>query len=198
MIGLELETATTAGKAAWEVARRYYLDSLFNHCVRSYLFARDYASHHDLAPDREVLFVAAMLHDLALTEVFDSFTTPFEETSGHLAWVFAAASGWPTERRNRVADVIEHHMWDSVSVEVDVEGFLLEVATSLDISGRDVERWSVDFTAQVLAAYPRLDLGDTFADCFDAQARRKPQSRAAQAARNGIRTRLRSNPLNEI
>ena len=198
MIDLKVETSTTAGKAAWEVARRYYPGSLFNHCVRSYLFARDHASRNDLDPDPEVLFVAAMLHDLALTDVFDSVTTPFEETGGHLAWVFAAASGWPAERRNRIADVIEHHMWDSVPVEVDVEGFLLEIATSLDISGRNVERWPVDFTAQVLAANPRLDLGDTFADCFDAQAQRKPQSRAAQAARNGIRTRQRSNPLNEL
>jgi HD superfamily phosphodiesterase len=198
VIGLDHETATTAGKAAWEIARRYYPDSLFNHCVRSYLFARDYASHHDLAPDREVLFVAAMLHDLALTEVFDSATTPFEETGGHLAWVFAAAAGWPAERRNRVADVIEQHMWDAVPVEVGVEGFLLEIATSLDISGRNVEHWTVDFAAHVVAAHPRLDLADTFADCFDAQARRKPQSRAAQAARNGMRARLRSNPLNEL
>jgi len=195
---LELETSTTAGKAVWEVARRYYQDSLFNHCVRSYLFARDYASRNDLDPDREVLFVAAMLHDLALTEVFDSATTPFEETGGHLAWVLAAASGWPVERRNRVADVIEHHMWDSVPAEMDVEGFLLELATSLDISGHHVEQWPAELTAEVVAANPRLDLADTFADCFDAQARRKPQSRAAQAAGNGIRTRLRSNPLNEL
>jgi HD superfamily phosphodiesterase len=196
-MGLELETSTTAGKAAWEVARRYYPESLFNHCVRSYLFARDYASRNDLDPDREVLFVAAMLHDLALTEVFDSAITPFEETGGHLAWVFAAASGWPAERRNRVADVVEHHMWDAVPVELDLEGFLLELATSLDISGRNVEQWPAEVTAQVVAVHPRLDLADTFADCFEAQARSKPHSRAAQAA-NGLRTRLRSNPLNDL
>lgn len=198
MRDLELETSTTAGKAAWEVAHRYYPDSLFNHCVRSYLFAREYASRNDLNPDRELLFVAAMLHDLALTKVFDSATTPFEETGGHLAWAFAAASGWPTERRDRVGRVIEQHMWDSVPRESDVEGFLLELATSLDISGRDVEQWPAAFIARVVAAHPRLDLADTFADCFDAQAQRKPQSRAARATESGIRTRLRSNPLNQL
>ena len=198
MEDLDLETSTPAGSAAWEVARRYYPDSLFNHCVRSYLFARNYADRNDLLPDRELLFVAAMLHDLALTEVFDSATMPFEETGGQVAWVFAAASNWPHERRERVAEVIERHMWDSVPVDLDVEGFLLELATSLDISGRNVDQWPAELTAQVVAAYPRLELADSFADCFDAQAHRKPQSRAAQAAKNGIRARLHSNPLDTL
>jgi HD superfamily phosphodiesterase len=192
-----LETPqTAASRLAVEVARRFYPASLFNHCMRSYLFARDDANRQGVEPDLELLFVTAMLHDLALTDVFDSATVPFEEAGGQVGWVFAAGAGWSPERRDRVAEVIERHMWDSVPVELDVEGLLLERATSLDISGRNAGLWSEEFTARVVSAFPRLDLAQTFADCFDAQALRKPESRAASAARNGIRARLESNPLN--
>lgn len=50
--------------------------------------------------DRELFFVAAMLHDLALTPPFDSHTLAFEEAGGHLARVSAGrpsdATGQPS------------------------------------------------------------------------------------------------------
>jgi HD superfamily phosphodiesterase len=187
-----IRPTTGDGIVAVEVARRYYNESLFNHCARSYLLAREDAKRNSLQFDDELLLVSAMLHDLALTDPFDSTTVPFEEAGGQVAWIFAAAAGWSLQRRNRVADVIERHMWDSVPAEVDTEGFLLERATSLDISGRNKEDWPAEFLAEVVAAYPRHDLTDVFASC------RKPQSRAAQAVATGIRERLRANPLNSF
>jgi len=114
---------TAAAVAANQVARRYCSSALYAHSVRSYLWGVAYAHDADLEVDLELLYVAAMLHDLGLTRPFDAHEIPFEEAGGQVAWVFAAAAGWPDVRRIRVAEVIERHMWPAVDrVEVHPGG----------------------------------------------------------------------------
>ena len=69
-----------------------------------------YAKLDDVKFDLELFYVAAMLYDVGLTRPFDAHEMPFEEAGGHVAWVFGAAAGWPDDRRNRVAQVIEKHI----------------------------------------------------------------------------------------
>ena len=169
-----------------------------NHCVRSYIWAASHAQREHIAFDAELLFVAAMLHDIGLEQEFDSHTVPFEEAGGHVAWVFAAGAGWPLERRRRVAEIIVRHMWDAVDVSADPEGFLLEIATGLDISGRHPEWWGKEMRRDVVAELPRLGLRDEFLRCFQDQAVRKPGSAAAQAVASGIAGRLAANVLESV
>ncbi|MEU3454941.1 hypothetical protein ABZ671_15275 [Micromonospora sp. NPDC006766] len=150
---------------------------------------------HGIDFDAELLCVSAMLHDIGLVKEFDSHTVPFDEAGGHVAWVFGAGAGWPVERRVRAAEVIVRHMWDKVDVDVDPEGHLLEIATSLDISGRDPDRWPADFRSEVVRRIPRLTLGEEFLPCFEDQARRKPASSAAAAVESGIAGRIAANVL---
>jgi hypothetical protein len=95
---------TPACRAALEVATAYCSPALLNHSVRAYLWAAGYGLAQDIAFDAELLYVSAMLHDLALLKEFDNHTLPFEEAGGHVAWVFGAAAGWPLERRRRAAE----------------------------------------------------------------------------------------------
>lgn len=184
-----------AGRISLEIARRYYTPSLLNHCLRSYFLAARKGQQHGIAFDDELLYVAALLHDIGLTQRFDSYTLPFEEAGADVAWVFAAAVGWSPERRERVGEVIVRHMGDEVDPDEDPEGHLLEAATALDIGGRNPELWPRDFLATLNSDYPRLGLASEFADLFDDQADRKPDSAAARASRSGIRQRLETNPL---
>ncbi|GAA0450423.1 HD domain-containing protein [Streptomyces sp. NPDC046215] len=187
--------ASPACTAALEVATAYCSPALLNHCARSYLWAAAHAAAEGITFDPELLYVAALLHDLGLVAEFDSHTVPFETAGGHVAWVFAAAAGWPAERRTRVSEVIVRHMWDRVDVTEDPEGHLLEFATSVDISGRGADRFPAGFRAEVLERHPRLGLADEFVACFEDQAARKPGSSAAGAVRNGIAVRVAANPL---
>ena len=111
--------ATPACRAALEVATAYCSRALLNHSVRAYLWAAGYGLERGIAFDAELLYVSAMLHDLALVKEFDNHALPFEEAGGHVAWVFGAAAGWPVERRRRAAEVIVRHMWDEVDVAKD-------------------------------------------------------------------------------
>src|SRR5215216_5644897 len=181
---------TPACRAALDVATAYCSPALLNHSVRAYLWAAGYALERGIAFDAELLYVSAMLHDLALVKEFDNHTLPFEEAGGHVAWVFGAAAGWPRERRRRAAEIIVRHMWDVVDVATDPEGYLLELSTAMDISGRRTEDIPPDLRANVLARYTRLGLGEGFVVYFENQAKRKPLCLAAKFVQSGFAARV--------
>jgi hypothetical protein len=188
---------TPPARAAYEVVSRFSAPALVNHCVRSYLFAASRAALDGLPIDHEVLYVASLLHDLGLENVFDSHLIPFEEAGGSVAWVFAAGAGWPPDRCDHTAAVIVAHM-RGADPAVDPEGHLLDVATGLDISGRGGERWPLELQREIVARYPRLDLASRFTACIVDQAARKPQSEAAAAVEAGLVTGLAANPLDRL
>ncbi|MEO9239686.1 MAG: HD domain-containing protein, partial [Jatrophihabitantaceae bacterium] len=182
--------STQASSLALQVAQRFHSPGLVNHCRRSYLWAAALGVQRGLDFDAELLYVSAMLHDIGLTAAFDNHTVDFETAGGYVGWVFAAGAGWPAERRDRVGEIIVRHMWQSVDPAFDAEGFLLESATSLDITGHQPQLWPTEFCAEVIASIPRLDLAVEFARCFTEQAERKPDCNAARSVRNGIVERL--------
>ncbi len=189
------EVDTAAARLALEVAREFQAPALVNHCRRAYLFAAAYAEAHAIAFDAELLYVASMVHDLGLVAEFDSHTLDFEQAGGSVGWVFAAGLGWPVDRRTRVTEIVVRHMWPEVDPQFDPEGHLLEVATSLDISGARADAWPAALRADIVEQFPRLDLAERFTRCFGDQARRKPASAAARSVDSGIAERMRANPL---
>ncbi|MBF4615077.1 HD domain-containing protein [Curtobacterium sp. VKM Ac-1376] len=167
---------------ALDVVRAWSSPALVNHCLRSWVWAVLLAPTVDLEPDPELLFVATMLHDLGVTPSFDAHQVPFEEAGGAVGSVFAIGAGWDATRARRVGEIIERHMWTSVDPALDAEGHLLEVATSLDVSGVGFDRWSTADLRAVAAALPRLDFSASFDGLIHAQADRKPASAAARIA----------------
>jgi hypothetical protein len=188
---------TPAAAAALAVATHFYSPALLNHCVRSYLWGATYASAHGIVFDDELYYVSALLHDIGLTDPFDSHRLPFEEAGGDVAWVFAVAAGWPADRAARATEIIVLHMRDDVSAAVDPESHLLQVATSWDVSGRKPDEFSTDARAEVLAQYPRHGFGSEFLACFEDQANRKPGGAAAALVASGAAERIKANPLDE-
>jgi hypothetical protein len=186
---------TPAATAALSVATRFYSTALLNHCVRSYLWGAMYGAAHDISFDDELYYVSALLHDIGLTDAFDSHRMAFEEAGGDLAWVFGVAAGWPADRAARATEIIVLHMRDDVPPNADPESHMLQVATGWDVAGRRPEEFPADARAKVLARYPRQGFGDEFLACFEDQARRKPDSAAAVSIANNGAGRIKANPL---
>lgn len=210
---------TAAARAAREVAERHCSPALLAHSVRSWAFALAFAeaeglsrgptapepAHREPRPDSratgidpELLYVAAMVHDLGLVPAFDAVRVPFETAGGEVGWVLAAGAGWAPPRRQRVVEVVERHMQPSVDAALDPEGHLLEIATGLDISGARPDALPEPFLREVLAVHPRGDLAAEFGGCLMAQAARKPGSQAARIVAAGLESRLAENPLESL
>ncbi len=186
---------TPAATAALSVATRFYSPALLNHCIRSYLWGSMYAGAHGIAHDDELLYVSAMLHDIGLTDPFDSHRLAFEVAGGDLAWVFGTAAGWSADRAARAAEIIVRHMREDVSAAADPESHVLQVATSWEIVGRRPEEFAPEVRTDILARYPRDGFGAEFLACFRDQAGRKPDSAAAGSVANDVAGRIGANPL---
>lgn len=190
---------TPAARAARELAGSYHTPALVNHCVRSWLWAVGFAQLDGIEHvDHELLYVAALLHDIGLVTAFDNHTLAFEDAGGHVAVALTTGAGWTPDRRRRVHDVIERHMWASVDPAMDAEGYLLEVATSLDISGARADDLPLAFRMAVVAAHPRLDLAAEFGAHIVAQAARKPASSSQRLLAAGVAAKLAANPLETL
>jgi hypothetical protein len=154
-----------------------------------------YGSAHGIAIDDELYYVSALLHDIGLTESFDSHKLAFEEAGGDLAWVFGIAAGWPADRAARATEIIVLHMRDDVPAAVDPESHILQVATSWEVVGRRPEEFPPEARTELLARYPREGFGTEFLACFEDQASRKPDSAAAASMANDGARRIAANPL---
>ena len=82
---------------------------LFNHSVRSYAWAVALAQHDSTEFDAEVLYIAALLHDIGLVATFDSGGC-FEEDGGLAAERLVLDGGSPLSQARAVRDAIRLHM----------------------------------------------------------------------------------------
>lgn len=190
---------TLAARGALELARQYQSPAITAHALRSWLWAEAFARIDGLGQvDHELLYVAAVLHDIGTVTAFDNHTISYEHAGGHVGVALTAGAGWPVERRERVLEVIVRHNWPWVDPAMDAEGYLLEVATGLDISGARPEALPEAFRREVLSVYPRGTLAAEFGACVIDQAARKPDTAARRLVDGGVIEKLADNPLERL
>lgn len=187
---------TPASRGARSLASQYHSESMRNHVMRSWLWAEAFAvveGRRDI--DHELLYVSAMLHDIGIVPEFDNVKLSYEEAGGHVAVAVTTGAGWDADRARRALEVIVRHNWPSVDPAMDVEGYLLEIGTALDISGARADVLPSDFMREVLSEYPRLQLGREFGDGVVDQAARKPHTSAHRLVAGGVVGKLANHPL---
>jgi HD domain len=190
---------TPAANGALALATQYQSTAITAHAIRSWLWAEGFAVVEDLREvDHELLYVAALLHDIGTVPEYDNHTISYEHAGGHVGVALTAGAGWVAGRRQRVLDVIVRHNWPSVDPGFDPEGHLLETATGLDISGARPDALPQEFLREVLSAHPRGALAQEFTACVLDQAERKPDTAARRLVDNGVATKLRDNPLERL
>jgi len=190
---------TAAARGARELMQEYHSPALANHVQRSWLWAEAFAIVEGReGVDHELLYAATLLHDIGIVPPFDNHLLGYEEAGGHVGEAMAAGAGWPLDRRRRINEVIVRHNWPEVDPSFDLEGYLLETATGLDIAGRRDADIPLEFRREVLAAYPRLTLAEEFGAGVQEQAERKPHSHAKRLVDGGVVDKLAGNPLERL
>jgi hypothetical protein len=167
---------------------------LTNHCFRSHAWAVTLAERDRVHFDAELLYIAALLHDLGLIAQFDTGRC-FELDSAAAAANLAAEANWSQERCDALAEAIRLHVALEEELCGGPEAFLLWHATGLDVVGHRYGELDRRTIAAVVAAYPPLDFKRGFTDLLLDQAGRKPGCWAANAVENGIAGRIHASPL---
>jgi hypothetical protein len=179
---------------AEELVRTSSPEFLTNHCIRSFAWSVALGAHDHIRFDAELLYVAALFHDLGLLAEFDTGRC-FEEDSAAVAADLAAAERWTDERRDALAEAIRLHVAVDIALEDGPEAYLLWHATGLDVTGHRHGDLAAEFVEQVTTEYPRVDFKRGFTDLIVDQAARKPNCWAARAAGAGIGERIAAAPF---
>ena len=160
-------------KEAEELCREASTPMLVNHCFRSYLWGAMLGRHDGLRPDPELLYVAAMLHDLALTERFrDDAPMPcFAARAGIVARDWAEQRGWPTDRCATLADAVCLHLNARVPAIHGPEAQLLQAGAGVDVIGLRSWELTPDTVAAVVERYPRHDMKKSSYHLFKSESR---------------------------
>jgi HD domain len=123
-------------RATWAWAERRLPRYLLAHSVRSYCWAVTLAENDGLAFDAPILWSAALIHDVGLTQIPRNAMC-FEYQGGRIARRVLVGEGMPPADADRAARAIELHMAPSVTLADGVESVLLDRATGVDVRGAE-------------------------------------------------------------
>jgi hypothetical protein len=182
---LDLGTAPDS-RLAWaaeSLARHRLTPALLNHSYRTFAFGTALGRLSRLDVDRDLLFAAAMLHDLGLTS-----PTPcvdFTMVGVRAARDLAEQVGLSSPATDTLLSAITLHHSPGVTLAFGPVAHLLSAGAALDVVG--LRSWTVPphVLSVVTSAYPRLGFKREFIAAFRTEAAHVPAGRAAFLRRYG-------------
>jgi hypothetical protein len=180
----ELLTASFAGVAVPEsslvertidYARQEYEPWLFNHAMRSWLFAVRFGQHRGISHDAEVVAVGTLLHDITLN---DSFAGPrrFEVEAADQVMSFATEARVDERRARLIWDIVALNSTPSIAFFKQPEVALATAGIALDAVGVQYNELPTAEIDAILAEFPRMNLKDRFVKCFTHIAEACPET----------------------
>jgi hypothetical protein len=158
---------------AIELSRSSLDPYLFNHVMRSWLFAILLSGGADPAPDPELLAVSAILHDLGLTECYAA-ENRFEVDGANAARAFLKDRGISTQQTQVVWDAIALHTTPSIAPHKEPEVAMTHLGISVDVIGMGLDRIPQDKQRAILTEFPRLAFKNQFKERLCSVVRKKP------------------------
>jgi HD domain-containing protein len=159
---------------ALDYARSHSEPYLFNHAVRSWLFAVRLGQLQGVSHDAEVVAVGTLLHDLGLT---DSFTGPkrFEIEGADAARAFAREHGLDDRQVQLIWDSVALNSTPSIGLYKEAEVALCTAGIGVEF-GFQYDRIPPAEMQSVLAAFPRLEMKRRFTASVCRIVKTKPET----------------------
>jgi len=146
---------------AVEYARAHSEPYLFNHVMRSWLFAESLAQLNRVEHDAEVLALATLLHDLGLSPEFDG-PLRFEVETANAARSFAQRAGLDARRAQLIWDGAALNSTPSIALYKESEVRLCTLGIGLDWGGWGSESLTRQQLDTIVEAFPRLQMKQEF------------------------------------
>jgi hypothetical protein len=148
---------------AVEYAQKLYEPYLFNHAMRSWLFAAELGRLKGIDCDLEVVAVGAVLHDIGLASGV-SGSNRFEVNGADAALSFVKERGLSNRRAQLIWDLVALNSTVSIALHKEAEVALGTMGIGLDYAGFGFELIPSADMAGILGAFPRLKMKDKFAE----------------------------------
>ena len=174
--GIRLPESAVA-RAAMSFSRTHCPDYLFNHCMRTFLFGAVALQSAKHAYDAETAFAAAALHDLGLLPAFATTKASFEIDGADRAEQLVTQSGLSPRDAAIVWHAIAlHDVRFAITRRQGPEAMLVAIGAGSDVDGPDADAIDARQTAEIVAAFPRLQFKKRFTALAVDHCKRKPLS----------------------
>ena len=148
---------------ALEYGRKLYEPYLFNHAVRSWLFAVKVGQLKNIDCDPEVVAIGTILHDIGLTAGVPG-ANRFEVNGAAAARSFVKERGFSDRRAQLIWDLVALNSTVSIALHKEAEVALGTMGIGLDYGGFGFELIPSAEMTEILTAFPRLKMKDKFAE----------------------------------
>jgi len=146
---------TQLTKQASEFIRDTEDDLLFNHSSRVYCFGAMSGRHRGLVFDAELLYVAAMFHDIGLTPRYRSASNRFEIDGANAAAEFLRSRGIAPELVYDVWTAVALHTTPQVPYHMSPVVQLVTAGVEMDVLGLTYADFTDDERSRVTSSFPR-------------------------------------------
>lgn len=164
---------TPVAREATRIARSTEPVEIFNHSLRTYLFAQLIGKAKGIQHDVELVYVASILHDTGMSSKFMSDRNPFEVDGADVARKLLASHGISESRQQLAWDAVALHDNGGIAQHKQPEVLLVNAGVGADFGAYLDELTRTDIIA-VLKAAPRAHFIDVFMNAAAAVAKKKP------------------------
>lgn len=161
--------------AVIEYAQRISEPYLFNHAMRSWLFAETIGRIRGIDYDHEVVAIGTILHDIGLTASV-SGPNRFEVNGADAALSFIRDQGLSDRRAQLIWDLIALNSTPSLALHKEPEVAVGTMGIGVDYGGFGIEALPAGDVERILSAFPRLMLKQRFADTCCRLVTAKPET----------------------
>jgi hypothetical protein len=182
LVGISVPNTPLVDRAI-EYARQKCEPYLFNHVVRSWLFAARIGQIQNIEHDAEVVAVGTLLHDITLNE---SFAGPrrFEVEGADLARTFAREGGFDERRAQLIWDSVALNSTPSIGLYKEAEVALCTAGVCLDVVGLQYGLIPSEQMTRIVEGFPRLAMKQRMTQCFCHIAEVRPETTYDNFARD--------------
>jgi hypothetical protein len=149
--------------AVIEYAQRLSEPYLFNHAMRSWLFAEAIGRIKGIDYDREVVAIGTILHDIGLTAGV-SGPNRFEVNGADAALSFIKGKGLSDRQAQMIWDLVALNSTPSLALHKEPEVAIGTMGIGLDYGGFGVEALPATDVDRILSAFPRMKMKQRFAE----------------------------------
>jgi hypothetical protein len=161
--------------AVIEYAQRVSEPYLFNHAMRSWLFAETIGRIKGIDYDHEVVAIGTILHDIGLTASV-SGPNRFEVNGANVALSFIKGEGFSDGRAQLTWDLIALNSTPSLALHKEPEVAVGTMGIGLDYGGFGVEALPAGDVERILNAFPRLRMKQRFTETCCRLVTAKPET----------------------
>ena len=164
-------------REATELVRDTESSLLFNHSTRVYYFASLAGKRRGLQFDAELLYIAAMFHDMGLTPMFSSASDRFEVDGANAAQSFLRRHNISQQEIATVWTAIALHTTPGIPQYLHPVVALLTNGVEMDVLGIAYSEFSDADREAIVAAYPRAErFKEDIVQAFYDGIKHKPQT----------------------